>query len=114
MHIGTQIKLALITKHLTQQELADLIFKTRPLISHIEQKGEGNEKTLADIKKVLEMSEENNTLNEPSEIYATPQKLKFLQQELEYLLRENEWLKSENEVIRQLVETQKMLIERLK
>jgi transcriptional regulator with XRE-family HTH domain len=59
MHIGTQIKLARITKHLTQQELADLIFKTRPLISHIEQKGEGNEKTLADIKKVLEMPEEN-------------------------------------------------------
>jgi transcriptional regulator with XRE-family HTH domain len=59
MHIGTQIKLARITKHLTQQELADLIFKTRPLISHIEQKGEVNEKTLADIKKVLEMPEEN-------------------------------------------------------
>ena len=52
MHIGLQIKLARIAKGLTQQELAERIFKARPLISHIEQKGEVNERTLADIKKL--------------------------------------------------------------
>jgi transcriptional regulator with XRE-family HTH domain len=48
MHIGLQIKLARIAKGLTQQELAERIFRTRPLISYIEQKGEVNDKTLAD------------------------------------------------------------------
>jgi transcriptional regulator with XRE-family HTH domain len=67
MHIGLQIKLARIAKGLTQQDLAVRIFKTRPLVSHIEQKGEVNEKTLADIKKVLDMLEQNNGVNEPAE-----------------------------------------------
>jgi transcriptional regulator with XRE-family HTH domain len=67
MHIRLQIKLARIAKGLTQQDLAVRIFKTRPLVSHIEQKGEVNEKTLADIKKVLDMLEQNNVVNEPAE-----------------------------------------------
>jgi len=114
MHIGLQIKLARIAKGLTQQELAERIFKTRPLVSHIEQKGEVNEKTLADIKKVLDMPEQSDTVSEPTEGYGNGVQQKFLQQEVEHLLREIELLKSENEVLRQLTHTQKQLIEQLK
>jgi len=113
MHIGLQIKLARIAKGFTQQELADRIFKARPLISHIEQKGEVNERTLADIKKVLDMPAASTTINEPSENYTTPMQLNFLLQELEYLLREIECLKSEIEIMRDLIDTQKLLIDRL-
>jgi len=114
MHIGLQIKLARIAKGYTQQELAERIFKARPLISHIEQKGEVNERTLADIKKELDMPTSTNTVHEPGENYSTPVQQKFLQQELEYLLREIECLKSEIEIMRDLVDTQKLLITRLK
>ena len=114
MHIGLQIKLARIAKGLTQQELAERIFKARPLISHIEQKGEVNERTLADIKKVLDMPASSYTANESHENYNTPLHHKLLQQDLDFLHREIAWLKSENEVMRQLVETQKLLILRLK
>ncbi|MBK9330093.1 MAG: helix-turn-helix domain-containing protein [Sphingobacteriales bacterium] len=114
MHIGLQIKLARIAKGLTQQELAERIFKTRPLVSHIEQRGEVNEKTLADIRKILDMSEQNNPVSKDSVGYDANVQQKFLQQEVEHLLREIELLKSENEVLRQLADTQKQLIERLK
>jgi len=114
MHIGLQIKLARIAKGFTQQELAERIFKARPLISHIEQKGEVNERTLADIKKVLDMPAASTSINEPSGNYTTPMQLNFLLQELEYLLREIECLKSEIEIMRDLIDTQKLLIDRLK
>jgi transcriptional regulator with XRE-family HTH domain len=55
MHIGLKIKLARIAKGFTQQDLADKIFKTRPLVSHIEQTGNVNSKTLEEIKKVLDI-----------------------------------------------------------
>ena len=114
MHIGLQIKLARIAKGYTQQELANRIFKARPLISHIEQKGEVNERTLADIKKVLDIPAASTSINESVENNITPMQQKFLQQELEYLLREIECLKSEIEIMRDLVDTQKLLITRLK
>lgn len=114
MHIGLQIKLARIAKGLTQQELAERIFKTRPLVSHIEQKGDVNEKTLADIRKILDMPEQENLPNEDGIAYGSNVQQKFFQQEVEHLLREIELLKSENEVLRQLADTQKQLIERLK
>ena len=115
MHIGLQIKLARIAKGLTQQELAERIFKTRPLVSHIEQKGEVNEKTLADIRKILDMPEPTNLLNEDGVAYGTNStQQKFLQQEVEHLLREIELLRSENEVLRQLAAAQKQLLEKLK
>ena len=114
MHIGLQIKLARIAKGLTQQELAERIFKARPLISHIEQKGEVNGRTLADIKKVLDIPSSTDLVNEPAENYTTPLQQKLLQQDLDFLHREIAWLKSENEVMRQFIETQKLLILRLK
>jgi transcriptional regulator with XRE-family HTH domain len=116
MHIGLKIKLARIAKGLTQQDLAERIFRTRPLISYIEQKGEVNDKTLEEIKKVLDMTEHQNVVNEPLEHYGSHHNAqqKFLQQEIEHLLREVELLRSENEVLRQLADSQKQLIEKLK
>ena len=55
MHLGFKIKVARIAKGLTQQELADKINKTRPLVSHIEQTGKVNSYTLAKICKALQI-----------------------------------------------------------
>lgn len=115
MHIGLQIKLARVAKGLTQKELAKRIFKTRPLISHIEQKGDVNEKTLDDIRKVLNMTTPIHTVQEIAQNATKPSiQQKPAQQEVEFLLSEIAWLKSENEVMRQFIETQKLLILRLK
>jgi len=116
MHIGLQIKLARIAKGLTQQELAERIFKTRPLVSYIEQRGIVNEKTLSEIKKVLDMPQQNDQLlAESKEQYLHLESThKFMKQEMEFLAREIELLKSENEALRQLTGTQKELIDRLR
>ena len=55
LHLGKQIKIARITKGITQQDLADKINKTRPLISSIEQTGRVNIYTLKQICQVLDM-----------------------------------------------------------
>jgi transcriptional regulator with XRE-family HTH domain len=55
MHKGLKIKLARISKGLTQEELAEKIDKTRPLVSSIEQSGQGNYYTLKKICEVLEL-----------------------------------------------------------
>lgn len=117
MHIGLKIKLARIAKGLTQQDLAEKIFKTRPLVSHIEQTGIVNSRTLEEIKKVLDMPDDvNHELNEPGLVYETnrvPSGNKFVQQELEHALREIELLKAELDTLRQLANTQKQLIDLL-
>ena len=55
MHLGFKIKVARIAKGFTQQDLADKINKTRPLISHIEQTGKVNSYTLTKICKALQI-----------------------------------------------------------
>jgi transcriptional regulator with XRE-family HTH domain len=55
MHLGLKIKVARTAKGLTQQDLADKINKTRPLISHIEQTGKVNSYTLNKICKALQV-----------------------------------------------------------
>lgn len=54
---GKKIKLARVEKGWTQQDLADRVNKTRPLISKIEKTGEGHYLTLQAIYKVLGISE---------------------------------------------------------
>jgi transcriptional regulator with XRE-family HTH domain len=56
MHIGKQIRQARRAAGYTQEELAGLINKTRPLISHIETSGKINSHTLSAIAKVLDLS----------------------------------------------------------
>ena len=55
MHLGLKIKVARTAKGLTQQDLAEKINKTRPLISHIEQTGKVNSYTLNKICKALQI-----------------------------------------------------------
>lgn len=54
MHIGLRVKIARISKGLKQDELAERINKTRPLISRIEQTGKVSHYTLKKICEVLE------------------------------------------------------------
>ena len=53
MHIGQKIKLIRSLQGFTQEQLADKINKTRPLISTIERTGQGHPTTIADICKAL-------------------------------------------------------------
>lgn len=58
MHIGRKIKVARVAKGWSQEDLADKINKTRPLVSHIENTGKVNANTLTRICKVLGVSVE--------------------------------------------------------
>lgn len=109
MHLGIKIKVARMSKGLTQQELADKIHKTRPLISHIEQTGKVNYTTLTQISKVLGMSidEMENMVNEPNQGYIS-------NSTLEQYLQIIEQLKKENEMLKELVNSQKELLEIMK
>ena len=114
MHLGIQIKLARIAKGITQQELADKIYRSRPLVSHIEQTGLVNDKTLKEIRKVLQMPPIVNPTDRVEEsmiIYGNAEKLK---QEIDSLKKEIEQRKKEVRLLQQLCDTQKDLIEKLK
>ncbi|MCG9880109.1 MAG: helix-turn-helix domain-containing protein [Bacteroidia bacterium] len=71
MHKGLKIKLARIQKGLTQEQLAEKIDKTRPLVSNIEQTGTGNYYTLLKICEVLEIDIQSleNEANETGKSY---------------------------------------------
>jgi transcriptional regulator with XRE-family HTH domain len=71
MHLGLRIKLVRISKGLKQEELAEKINKTRPLISNIEQTGKANHYTLKKICEVLDLDIndlESSVVNEPTKL----------------------------------------------
>ncbi len=109
MHLGIKIKVVRLSKGLTQQELADKINKTRPLISHIEQTGKANHQTLLLISKALDISlEEIETIiNEPAKKGKGKNRQIDLQEEVDRL-------REENLTLRELVRSQKDVIEILK
>jgi transcriptional regulator with XRE-family HTH domain len=109
MHLGIKIKIARLSKKLTQQDLADKIGKTRPLVSHIEQTGKVNHQTLLLISKALDISlEEIETIvNEPTKKGKPKAKDVELQDEIDRL-------KEENATLKELVKSQKDVIEMLK
>jgi transcriptional regulator with XRE-family HTH domain len=100
MHIGVKIKIARITKNLTQEELAYKINKTRPLVSHIEQTGKANIYTLKKICSVLglDIDELQNEVNEPKAAYSKDE-IKRLKEEISLL---KELVSSQKEVIAEL------------
>jgi len=110
MHIGLKIKMVRIAKRLSQQELADLIHKTRPLVSHIEQTGTVNEKTLDTICKALKISPEDldNFVSEPKTSYKSKRTV------VDDLKDEITSLKEEIKTLRDYIQSQKELIEMLK
>lgn len=106
MHIGTKIKIARITKGYTQEQLADKINKTRPLVSHIEQTGKVNAYTLKKICQVLDVDQValENELNEPPTHYARENSS----------AAEIRRLKEENATLKELVSMQKEVIQELR
>lgn len=87
MHLGLKIKVARLSKGLSQQELAQKINKTRPLISHIEQTGRVNSYTLIAISEVLGVSLDDidNIINEPDSQSFTDSTIKRMQDEISLL-----------------------------
>ena len=110
MHIGKYIKVARISIDMTQQELADKVYKTRPLISSIEQTGKVNELTLRKICEVLEVDMDDllQKTKDPSTQYTSIKKAN------NDVLSENKSLKEENQRLKELVDSQREIIELLK
>jgi transcriptional regulator with XRE-family HTH domain len=112
MHLGLRIKLARISKGLKQEELAEKINKTRPLISNIEQTGKANHYTLKKICEVLDL--DINDLE--SSVVAEPTKLNdgFQQQQLSSLSNKIKDIEEDNHNLRSLVSAQSELIKKQK
>jgi transcriptional regulator with XRE-family HTH domain len=114
MHIGLQIKIARISKGLKQEELAEKINKTRPLISSIEQTGKANYYTLKKICEVLELDIhelENSAVKEPSEPYGANQvQLNNLKKRIKELEEDNSNLRSLVAAQLDLIKEQKLII----
>ncbi len=96
MHLGLRIKVARISRKITQAELAEKINKTRPLISSIEQTGKVNFYTLKKICDVLGL--DIDVLTQSTEDLGvftykggsdsvSKEKIKSLEQEVDYLKR---------------------------
>ena len=112
MHLGLRIKLARISKGLKQEELAEKINRTRPLISNIEQTGKANHYTLKKICEVLDLD-----INElESSVVAEPTKLNdgFQQQQLFNLTNKIKDIEEDNHNLRSLVSAQSELIKKQK
>jgi transcriptional regulator with XRE-family HTH domain len=92
MHLGLKIKVERIKQKLTQEQLAEKINKTRPLVSSIEQTGKAGYYTLQKICQVLglDIDELNDPAYDPQHSYQNTEqidKIKSLEQEIEYLKR---------------------------
>lgn len=96
-HIGNQIKLARVAKGFTQEDLAERIHKTRPMISHIEKTGNISMDTLNRIAAALGVEVADLQKVNPVNIFATKS-------------TDIENLKREIELLRELVENQKARI----
>jgi transcriptional regulator with XRE-family HTH domain len=103
MHIGLKIKMARMAAGMKQEDLAEKINKSRPLVSHIEQTGKANYYTLKKICKVLDMdiatldSVSNEPGNRNTENYKN--EIKRLLEEINLL---KELVQSQKEVIGEL------------
>lgn len=110
MDIGQKIKILRAKKGINQQELADLINKTRTLISHIEVTSKVNYYTLSEIANALDVpvdyftndNYDDNIAAESSAHYANlKDKVTKLEREVELL---NEIIANQKEIIQQLKE----------
>lgn len=110
MDIGKKIKILRAEKGLNQEQLAELINKTRTLISHIERTSKANFYTLSEIATALDVpvtyfTDENYALTvaeETKETYSNfEEKIKKLERENELL---NEIVANQKEIIKQLKE----------
>ncbi|NQX96903.1 MAG: helix-turn-helix transcriptional regulator [Flavobacteriales bacterium] len=110
MDIGKKIKVLRAKKGISQQELADLINKTRTLISHIEVTSKVNFFTLTEIANALGVTvpyftddfTSSNIVQEDAVNYSTlSERVKKIERENELL---NEIIQNQKEIISQLKE----------
>lgn len=109
MDIGKKIKILRAQKGISQQQLADLINKTRTLISHIEVTSKVNFFTLTEIAIALDVTvayftddfTSVNVVKETSAGYST-------------LAEKIEQLERENELLNEIIQNQKEIIAQLK
>ncbi len=92
MHIGEKIRLARVSRHMTQQQLAEKIHKERPLISHIERTGKIHHDTFTAICKALKITADDleSGFGDPAAGYgqAAGREIQALKSEVEHLKSE--------------------------
>lgn len=110
MDIGKKIKVLRAQKGISQQQLADLINKTRTLISHIEVTSKVNFFTLTEIASVLdvtvayftdEFTSKNVVEEEGQDYFSLAERIKKIERENELL---SEIIQNQKEIIAQLKE----------
>ena len=107
MHIGKKIKVARVKMEMTQEQLAEKIGRTRPLISQIENTGKVKNNTLKEICKVLDIDlndPEFHAFFEEHELYSHSSKG----------VKNIEAMERELDTLRALVEAQREIIAHLK
>ena len=104
MHIGEKIRLARVSRHMTQQQLAEKIHKERPLISHIERTGKVHHDTFTAICKALKITadELESGFGDPAAGYGS-----VAAREIQALKAENERLRTEVKLKDELVQVLK-------
>lgn len=108
LHLGRKLKVARVAKGLSQDELAEKIGRTRPLISHIEVTGKVSAFTLNKICRALGITPdelENSLAEKPAGFQGQSEK---------NLRKEIERLKEEISLLRDLADSQKEIIRGLK
>jgi len=109
MNIGQKIKVLRAERGISQQKLADLINKTRTLVSHIEVTSKVNFYTLTEIANVLGVSVSHFTDESVYENIAKEGK-----EEYSNLSDKIKKLERENELLNEIIQNQKEIITQLK
>ncbi len=109
MDIGKKIKVLRAEKGISQQELADLINKTRTLISHIEITSKVNFFTLTEIANAL-----NVTVSHFTDEFTSKNIVKEDGVDYSNLTERIEKVERENELLNEIIQNQKEIIAQLK
>ena len=109
MNIGQKIKVLRAERGISQQKLADLINKTRTLVSHIEVTSKVNFYILTEIANVLGVSVSHFTDESVYENIAKEGK-----EEYSNLSDKIKKLERENELLNEIIQNQKEIITQLK
>lgn len=109
MDIGQKIKVLRAEKGISQQKLADLINKTRTLVSHIEVTSKVNFYTLTEIANALGVSISHFTNESTSDLI-----VKESDTEYSNLSEKIKKLERENELLNEIIQHQKEIISQLK
>jgi transcriptional regulator with XRE-family HTH domain len=114
-HIGLKVKLARISKGLSQLDLAQKIGKTRSLVSHVEQTGRVSLNTLIEMSKALGIpTEELGVVGEKDGLSRSEYVINSLTQKLNEMEVELKLEREKYELLHRLYESQLEVIGLLK